>query len=128
MGEKKTILIVDDSQMTRDFHAYVLRAAGFSVINAIDGADALEKLYANPDVACIITDLNMPNMDGLMMIKRIREDEEFKDLPIIIVTTLNESQDKEKGYEAGANFYIVKPADPKILVESIKMAIGEVNE
>jgi len=127
MGErkKKKILVVDDSQVTRNFHAYILRSAGYEVIDAIDGADALEKLYMHPEIACVITDLNMPKMDGLTLIGRIREDDAFKDLPIIIVTTLNDSTDKLKGYEVGANFYIVKPADPKFLVKSIQIALGE---
>ncbi|RKX56039.1 MAG: response regulator [Thermotoga sp.] len=118
------ILIVDDSQMTRNFHTYVLRSAGFDVIDASDGAEALEILYREGNIDCIITDLNMPNVDGFTMIKRIREDPVFTDLPIIIVSTLDEIKDKEKGFTIGANFYIIKPIVPQVLVEHVRIAVG----
>lgn len=119
------ILIVDDSQMTRNFHAYILRSVGFIVIDAVDGADALEKLYAEGQIDCIITDLNMPNMDGLTFIRRVRKEKLFQNTPIIIVTTLDDTVDRKEGIRAGANFYLVKPAQPAVLVESVRIAIGE---
>lgn len=118
------ILIVDDSKITRDYHAYILRKAGYEVIDAIDGAHALEILHINPDVRCIITDLNMPNMDGLTFIKKVREIPELKDIPIIIVTTLDEDADKKAGFQAGANFYLVKPTKPEDLITSIQLVVG----
>ena len=117
------ILIVDDSSMTRNFHAYVLRSAGHEVISAIDGADALEKLYIEADIDCVLTDINMPNMDGFTLIKKIRQNEEFKDIPIIIVSTLDQASDKRKGFEAGANFYLVKPVKPAVLIETLRMVL-----
>ncbi|MCD6103665.1 MAG: response regulator [Thermotogaceae bacterium] len=118
------ILIVDDSQMTRNFHAYILRAANFQVIDAIDGADALEKIYRESDIDCVITDVNMPNMDGFTMIRKIRSEQTFSTLPIIIATTLDAANDKKEGFKAGANFYLVKPVKPSVLIESVRMAIG----
>lgn len=121
----KKVLIVDDSEVTRNFHAYVLRSAGFRVVSAQDGAQALELLYLEGDVDLVLTDLNMPNLDGLSFIRKIRESQEFSNLPIIIVTTLDESRDKEKGFQAGANYYLTKPAQPAYLLEGIRVALGE---
>ncbi|MCD6104876.1 MAG: response regulator [Thermosipho sp. (in: Bacteria)] len=121
----KKILIVDDSKMARNYHAYVLKNAGYRVIEAIDGADALEKLFSNPDISCIITDLNMPNMDGLTFIKKVREKEEFKKIPIIIVTTLDENYDKSEGFKAGANYYLIKPTKPSTLISTIKLLLKD---
>ncbi|NUU96904.1 response regulator [Marinitoga sp. 1138] len=120
------ILIVDDSKMTRNYHAYILREANYEVLEAIDGAEALEILYMFGDnIDCVLTDLNMPNLDGYELIKKIREDEKLKDIPVIIVTTMDDAKDKTKGLALGANFYIVKPADPKLLKESIKLVLGD---
>ncbi len=121
MVEKKIkVLIVDDSKMTRNFHAYILRSAGFNLQEAEDGYDALEKLLTG-DFDIILTDINMPRMDGYTLIKNIREMEDYKDIPIIIISTEDEASDKQKGFEAGADFYIVKPVNPQKLLESIKM-------
>lgn len=118
------ILIIDDSEMIRNFHCYILKTAGFEVITAIDGADALEKIYgSDQDIHLIVTDINMPNMDGYTFIERLREDEQFEDLPIIIVSTEDELKDMERGYQAGANIYIVKPTEPDVLVENIRMLL-----
>ncbi len=122
MGKK--VLIVDDSEMIRNFHTYILKSIGLEVITAVDGADALEKIYSSNDpLVMAITDINMPNMDGYTLVERLRDDPQFEDIPIIIISTEDELKDKEKGYEAGANFYIVKPTDPDILVENIKMLL-----
>lgn len=122
MGKK--VLIVDDSEMIRNFHTYILKSIGLEVITAVDGADALEKIYSsNEPLVMAITDINMPNMDGYTLVERLRDDPQFEDIPIIIISTEDELKDKEKGYEAGANFYIVKPTDPDVLVENIKMLL-----
>jgi len=119
------ILIVDDSEMIRNFHSYVLKSAGFEVVTAVDGADALEKLYSSSvPWDMVITDINMPNLDGYTLIERLRGEPEFEDIPIIIVSTEDELKDKQRGFEAGANAYLVKPTDPATLVEMIKMLMG----
>ncbi|MCR4399274.1 MAG: response regulator [Syntrophomonadaceae bacterium] len=121
----KKVLIVDDSEMIRNFHSYILKTVGLEVITAVDGADALEKIYGSSEQwAMAITDINMPNMDGYAFIERLREDPEYEDLPIVIVSTEDELQDKERGFAAGANVYIVKPTDPEVLVENIRMLLG----
>lgn len=118
------IMIIDDSEMIRNFHCYILKSAGFEVITAIDGADALEKIYSSSEkLDMVVTDINMPNMDGYTFIERLREDEEYEDLPIIIVSTEDELKDMQRGYQAGANIYIVKPTEPDVLVENIRMLL-----
>ncbi|AKI97255.1 response regulator [Kosmotoga pacifica] len=119
------ILLIDDSSITRNFHSYILKSAGFEVSEAIDGAEALDLLFSQSDFDCVITDLNMVGMDGITMIKKIRESEDFKELPIIIITTLDRPEDRREGIEAGADFYLVKPVDPQLLVESVKLAVGK---
>ncbi len=121
----KKVLICDDSEMVRNFHYYILKTAGFEVISAIDGADGLEKLWLNKDIGLVITDINMPNMDGYSMIEKIRMEDEFEDIPIIIISTEDQLKDKQKGYDAGANIYIVKPTAPEQLVESVKLLMEE---
>ncbi len=118
------ILIVDDSEMVRSYHYYILKNAGFEVISAIDGADGLEKLFMNPDTSLILSDINMPNMDGYTMIEKIREEADFENIPIIIISTEDEASDKQKGYDVGADVYIVKPIDPNVLIENVKLLIG----
>ena len=124
MGEK--VIIVDDSEMIRNFHSYILKSIGLEIVTALDGADALEKIYSSDgELLICLTDINMPNMDGYTLIERLREDPRYEDLPIIIVSTEDEMQDKQRGFEAGANLYIVKPTDPDQLIENIRMLLGK---
>jgi two-component system chemotaxis response regulator CheY len=120
---KRNVLIVDDSEFTRNYHSYILREAGFTVVTAVDGADALEKLYSQ-SFDLVLTDINMANMDGYEFIRRVRSSGDYNDLPIVIISTESESEDKSRGFLAGANFYIVKPSDPKPLIENICMVLG----
>ncbi|MGE5397953.1 MAG: response regulator [Chitinophagales bacterium] len=123
---KSRVLIVDDSDMIRNFHSYILQNAGFKITTAIDGADALEKIYTSDEPwNMIITDINMPNMDGYVFIERLREDPNYENTPVIIISTEDELKDKNKGFEVGANLYIVKPTDPDVLLENIYMLLGE---
>ena len=120
MDTKKTILIVDDSEFVRSYHSYILQQAHFQVITAVDGSDGLEKLYTN-SCDLVLTDINMGNMDGYEFIRRVRADNKYSSLPIIIVSTESEGRDKTKGFEAGANLYIVKPSSPEMMIEHIRM-------
>jgi two-component system chemotaxis response regulator CheY len=122
MDAKKTILIVDDSEFVRSYHSYILEQAHYQVITAVDGSDGLEKLYTN---ACdlVLTDINMSNMDGYEFIRRVRADGKYSSLPIIIVSTESEGRDKMKGFDAGANLYIVKPSSPEMMIENIRMVL-----
>ena len=123
MDAKKQILIVDDSEFVRRYHSYILEQAQFQVITAVDGVDGLEKLYSN-SCDLILTDINMSNMDGYEFIRRVRADGKYGSLPIIIVSTESEGKDKSKGFEAGANLYIVKPSSPEMMIENIRMILG----
>ena len=123
MIAKKTILIVDDSEFVRSYHSYILEEANFQVITAVDGSDGLEKLYAN-SCDLVLSDINMSNMDGYEFIRRVRTDKKYSALPIIILSTESEARDKMKGFEAGANLYIVKPSSPEMMVENIRMVLS----
>ncbi|MBN1970188.1 MAG: response regulator [Candidatus Delongbacteria bacterium] len=105
---RKRILIADDSSTVRKFVLFTLKVKGFEVIAAVDGMDAMEKMPAD-GVDLIITDLNMPNMDGYEFIRSIRADDNLKSIPIIILSSESKAADKEKGMQAGANSYLVKP-------------------
>jgi two-component system chemotaxis response regulator CheY len=118
----KQVLIVDDSDTTRNFHAYILKNAGYDTDVAVDGSEALEKVFGG-NFDLVITDINMPLMDGLTLIERVRADANFEELPIIVVSTEEEDEDKQRGLEAGANVYIVKPTDPEQLIENVKLLV-----
>lgn len=123
---KGKVLIVDDSEMIRNFHSYIIKSMGLNIISAIDGADALEKIYGSQEpISICITDINMPNMDGYTLIERLRDDPQYEEMPIIIISTEDEFQDKERGFQAGANIYIVKPTEPEVLVENIRMLLED---
>ncbi len=105
---QKTILIADDSASVRKFMALALKLAGYNVIAASDGMEALEKLPLQP-IDLLITDLNMPNIDGFKLIKTIRQQSDYKNLPIIILSTLSLEEDIHEGMAVGANSYLIKP-------------------
>jgi two-component system chemotaxis response regulator CheY len=113
---------VDDSEFVRSYHSYILEEANFHVITAVDGGDGLEKLYTN-SCDLVLSDINMSNMDGYEFIRRVRADKKYIALPIIIVSTESESMDKMKGFEAGANLYMVKPSSPEMMIENIRMIL-----
>jgi two-component system chemotaxis response regulator CheY len=108
----KVVMVVDDSESIRKFLAFAIRAQGFSVIPARDGMEALEKL-SKSKVDLVITDLNMPNMDGFEFLKAIRDDREYREVPVIILSSLTNEQDIETGMKLGANSYLLKPFDQK---------------
>ena len=120
---RERILIVDDSAVVRTLHSYILRAAGFVTVEAEDGFAALETLHRDPCNLALV-DINMPHMDGLTLTRRIRADSTTKDMPIIIVSTEMEETDRCKGFEAGANVYIVKPSELRDLVDKVHMLLG----
>jgi two-component system, chemotaxis family, chemotaxis protein CheY len=104
----KSILAVDDSATVRKFVSVALTMQGFTVVTACDGMDALEKL-PNQQVDIVITDLNMPNMDGFELIKALRDNPAYKDIPVIILTSLTDDVSKDRGAGLGVNSYLVKP-------------------
>ncbi|MBK8394491.1 MAG: response regulator [Leptospiraceae bacterium] len=114
----KKILIIDDSAVFRKVVSMNLKHAGYEVIEAIDGVDALAKLpTVKPNL--IVCDVNMPNMDGLTFVSRVRADEENRFIPIIMLTTESQEDKKRKGMEAGAKAWLVKPFAPEQLLTAI---------
>lgn len=114
----KKILTVDDSKTMRDMVAFTLRGAGFDVSEAEDGKKALEQL-GSAKVDLIITDLNMPNMDGIALIKSLRADAKHRATPILILTTESDGNKKAEGKAAGATGWLVKPFSPEKLIELV---------
>ena len=117
------ILVVDDSAIVRQMHAFMLRSAGFEVAEAENGAEALEAALAEK-FDLILTDINMPVMDGYELTRRLRQMPQYATTPIVIVSTESEAQDKTLGFEAGANLYIVKPAQRDQLVNNINLILA----
>jgi len=109
----KVILVVEDSPSIRKFITLALKIQSFTVITAEDGMQALEILTQNNSVDLVLTDLNMPNMDGIKLIQNIRNMENYKELPIIILSSLTSDRDINEGLEAGANSYLIKPFNTK---------------
>ena len=117
------VLIVDDSQIVLNLHSLILEKAGFKCAVAENGFLALEMLNRER-FDLIVTDINMPRMDGYELIRRIRKTSGYEDVPIIIVSTKEEAKDRMRGMEAGANVYIVKPVEPVAFVTNAKMLLG----
>ncbi|MFO7727609.1 MAG: response regulator [Desulfonatronovibrio sp.] len=120
----KHIMVVDDSKTVRNLIAFIVKKEGFQVTTAEDGLDALEKLYSIPGIDLIISDVNMPRMDGFTFVKNLREQDAFRDTPVIILSTEGREKDIQEGLGLGANLYMVKPAQPDSLVKNVKMLLG----
>lgn len=120
----KHILIVDDSKTVRNLVAFILKKEGFKLTSAENGLDGLEKLYSAEEVDLIISDVNMPRMDGFSFIKAVREQDAYKDIPIIVLSTEGQEKDIKHGINLGANLYMVKPAQPEKLLRNVKMLLG----
>jgi len=115
----QTVLTVDDSRTMRDMLRLALVTAGYRVIEAIDGVDGLQVLAGEtPDI--IITDINMPNLDGFGFIEAVRSDVAWKSTPILVLTTESDPEKKSRAREAGATGWIVKPFSPEKLVSAIR--------
>lgn len=115
----KTILTVDDSRMMREMLLMVLQGAGFNVIQAEDGVEGLDMLEAaSPDV--IITDINMPRLDGFGFIEGVRKDDRHRAVPILVLSTEGDIEKKNRARAAGATGWIVKPFNAEKLVEAVR--------
>ncbi|RLB63399.1 MAG: response regulator [Deltaproteobacteria bacterium] len=119
----KCILVVDDSETVRQVLQLTLVNAGFDVVEAEDGLEALDKM-SHHSVDMMITDLNMPKMDGLELIKKVREDGTHRFTPIVMLTTESSEEKKQAGREAGASGWIVKPFKPEQLLKVVKLVLG----
>ncbi len=117
-----SILAVDDSASMRQMVSFTLRSSGYDVIEAIDGQDALDKL-GDRHVDLVLTDQNMPRMDGLTLIRELRGVDRFKRTPILMLTTESSDEMKQAGRAAGATGWMVKPFDPQKLLEIISKVL-----
>jgi two-component system, chemotaxis family, chemotaxis protein CheY len=115
----KRILTIDDSKTMRDMLMLTLAEAGFDVLQAVDGQDGLDVLV-NEQVDVVITDINMPRMDGYEVIRQLRSDPSHKTTPILVLTTESEAEKKTLAREAGATGWMVKPFDPDRLIATVR--------
>jgi len=121
---QQTILVVDDSPTIVKFVSFSLKNRGFSVLTACDGMDAIEKISNHGDpIDLIITDLNMPNVDGYEFISTLRRNSKYQEIPIIILSSEEEEEDKQRGLTAGATSYLVKPFKSSVLLREISKFI-----
>lgn len=118
-----SILAVDDSTSLRQMVAFTLKSSGYEVVEAVDGVDALEKLR-DRTVDLVLTDQNMPRMDGLTLVRQLRASPQFTKTPILILTTESSDEMKQAGRAAGATGWLVKPFDPRRLIDVIGKVLG----
>ena len=119
------LLVVDDSSTMRRIIKNTLARLGHKdVLEGEDGVQGWNQLDSNPDIDMLITDWNMPEMNGLELVKKVRADERFKDLPIIMVTTEGGKAEVITALKAGVNNYIVKPFTPQVLKEKLSAVMG----
>ena len=115
----KTIMIVDDSASIRTVVGIALRGEGYSVIEAKDGQDAINKLFGQK-VNLIISDVNMPIMDGFTFVKNVKQMPAYRFTPVIMLTTESDASKKHQGQEAGAKAWVVKPFNPEQMVSAVQ--------
>jgi two-component system chemotaxis response regulator CheY len=118
----KTIMIVDDSASLRQVVGLSLKGAGYDVIEACDGKDAISKL-SGQKVHLIVSDVNMPNMDGITMVKQIKQMPNYKFTPIMMLTTESGGDKKMEGKAAGAKAWLVKPFQPPTLLDAVSKLV-----
>jgi two-component system chemotaxis response regulator CheY len=119
----KSVLAVDDSASIRQMVAFTLKSAGYDVVEAADGMDGLAKAKAR-GFDMVLTDQNMPRMDGLTLVKSLRAIAQYRTTPILILTTESSDAMKAQGKAAGATGWLVKPFDPQKLLDVVKKVIG----
>ena len=118
----KNVLIVDDCDTTRKILSYMVKGADFNPIGAANGLDALEKLAQN-EIMVVVTDLNMPQMDGFELVSNIRENPSLKDIPVIMVTTEADELKKNMGLSAGVDIFVSKPVTSKWLTYQLQKLV-----
>ena len=124
MADPKRILVVDDASLVRLYYRDALVGAGYEVDEALNGIEALEKLLSQP-ADLLIVDINMPRMDGLTFLKSLRrQDGAVATIPALMISTEARAQDIGAARVAGANFYLVKPVSPAVLVEHVILLCG----
>jgi two-component system chemotaxis response regulator CheY len=114
-------LVVEDSPTMRQLLVFALkRLKGIEITEADDGVDALKKLAGGTTFDIVLTDINMPIMDGLKLVKKLRDDPRYKDTPIVIITTEGGAEDRRRALELGANAYITKPIQAHVVLQAVK--------
>ncbi len=119
----KTVLIVDDSVTMREMVSFALTKAGFEILQAGDGVEAVAKLKGGIKPNLMIIDIHMPNMDGISLIKAVRAMPSFKSVPLLVLTTEADEAKKKEGQEAGATGWIEKPFNPEQLLKVIEKVL-----
>jgi two-component system chemotaxis response regulator CheY len=119
MNMAKTIMVVDDSISIRQVVGIALKQAGYEVLDACDGKDALAKLTGQK-VNLIISDVNMPNMDGISFVRELKTRPAYKFTPVLMLTTESQEEKKEQGKAAGARAWMVKPFKPEALLAAVQ--------
>jgi two-component system chemotaxis response regulator CheY len=118
----KTVMVVDDSSSVRQVVSIALKGAGYDVIEASDGKDALTKLNGQK-IHLMISDVNMPNMDGITLVKEVKKLANYKVTPIIMLTTESQEAKKQEGQAAGARAWVVKPFQPAQMLAAVAKLI-----
>jgi two-component system, chemotaxis family, chemotaxis protein CheY len=116
----KTILVVDDSASVRQQLCLSLQPAGYIVMEATDGVDGAQKIASNPQISLVICDINMPRMNGLEMLEKIRTDPRTATLPVVMLTTEGQQELIQRAKKAGAKGWIVKPFKAELLISAIQ--------
>ena len=121
----RTVLVVEDSFMVRELQRSILEAAGYRVVTAKHGVEALERLAADSEIELVVTDLDMPEMDGFALTEAIRASAEWRSLPVVVVTSRTGDDDRRRGVEAGADAYMVKDSfDQHALLDTVARMVG----
>jgi len=118
----KTIMIVDDSASLRQVVGIALKGAGYDIIEACDGKDALSKLNG-VKIHLVISDVNMPNMDGITFLKELKKLPTYKFTPVIMLTTESQAEKKAEGQAAGAKAWVIKPFQPQTMISAVAKLI-----
>jgi len=118
----KTIMVVDDSASVRQVVSITLKGAGYQVIEACDGQDGLSKLNGDK-ISLVISDVNMPNMDGITFVKELKKLPSYKFTPVIMLTTESQESKKQEGQAAGAKAWVVKPFQPQQMLSAVSKLI-----
>lgn len=119
----KSVLIVDDCATTRKLVGLYLKQQGFSLVQAENGLEALEKMAQTP-VDLVITDMNMPRMDGLSLTRALKQDQAYASIPVVMLTTEDAAKEREQGMAAGAAAYLVKPVNQQLLVQEVTRVLA----
>jgi two-component system chemotaxis response regulator CheY len=118
----KTIMVIDDSASLRQVVGIALKGAGYDVVEAMDGKDALSKLTGQK-INLVVCDVNMPNMDGITFVKEIKQLPNYKFTPVIMLTTESQEAKKKEGQAAGAKAWVVKPFKPEVLLGAVQKLV-----